>query len=181
LKKVVLTTLFLLCAACVEQQVRQNEKPLFHTPKDFSIRYLRGGDPVRGTLLFTEYTANADGRVVVISKYIREIQTEERQLTPEQLSDLEQRIDKAGLFAFAQREDLSASCEKRETDQPRSELELQWEGRTAKIIGNFDPQRCPEVRELKQLSADLPPLFEGSLVRSEHKKVPWPGDIKGAL
>ena len=154
--------LSLLCAACDQQQVRQNERPLFHTPKDFSIRYVRGGDPVRGTLSFTEYTANADGKVVMTNKYVREIQTEERLLTSEQISPLAQRIDKADLFAFAQREDLSTSCARRETDQPRNEIELQWEGRTAKITGNFDPQRF--ARTIRRIAS-----------RSESKKVPWPG------
>jgi len=175
LRASIVALLFLVSVAC-SQSANQAIKPIqSQLPNDFHLRYIRGGDPVRGSLLFTEYNASKDGKVVVQSEFVREITKEQRQLSEEQIAMLADRLNQAKLFEFSQNAvELRDRCHVRETDHSRREIEMQWAGRKISVIDDFDPKRCAEVVEFSKLSDDLPELLRGSLIASETKKAPWP-------
>lgn len=179
LRNKVLAVLFFVSAGCSPSEIPATAHDQLHVPKDFAVRFIRGGDPVRGTLLFTVYRLTPDGKVAIKNELVHEIRTEERQLTTEQLEILARRVKQVDLFLFSGKaEGLRDQCRKRETDQPRREVELTWEGRSAKIVDDFAPERCVDVVELKRFTDDLPQLLQGSLISTESKKASWPRNIE---
>lgn len=173
-------TVALLCFVSIacSQGANLTVKPVqSQFPNDFHLKYVRGGDPVRGTLLFTEYDVSKDGNVLVKIEYVREITREQRRLSEDQIATLADRLNRAKLFEFSQSVvELRDRCHIRETDHSRRQIEIQWAGKNMSITDDFDPRRCAEVVEFSKLSDDLPELLQGSLVASETKKAPWPRD-----
>jgi hypothetical protein len=152
-----------------------NSPKAFRVPSDFFLNYRLSNGNFLSPLLVTTYSIVADGQVRVKAEYVREIKTEERQLTAEQVETVARRAEDAHLFDFAkQAESLRERCLKRETDQPTRQIELQWEGQRVKLLDDFDPQRCSEARALREFTEDLPPLLEGRLIKTESQAAPWP-------
>jgi hypothetical protein len=139
------------------------------------LRYRRGNGDFLSTLLVSTYSAGADGKVTVTEEYVREVKTEERQLSPGQVEALARRAGDERLLAVIRRADsLRGQCLEGASDQPTRQLEYQWAGQQVVVLDDFAPEKCSAVRILRDFTDDIPRLLEGNVIKAESRKAPWP-------